>query len=60
MKLNKEQKSILEHANKNGRYCGESKDMTILCENGLMEYIGRLCMIPDPFYKITEKGKNLI
>ncbi len=60
MKLNREQKSILEHTNKNSRYCGGSKDMTILCENGLMEYIGRLFFVPDPYYKITKKGKNLI
>lgn len=60
MQINKEQKLILEHANKNGRYCGGSKDMTILCENGLMEYIGRLSFVPDPYYKITKKGKILI
>lgn len=60
MELNKEQISILQHANKNDRYCGGSKDMTILCENKLMEYIGRLSFVPDPYYKITEKGKSLI
>ena len=33
MQLNKEQKAILEHTKKNGRYCGGSKDMIMLCEN---------------------------
>ncbi len=60
MELNVEQISILKHAYKNGRYCGGSNDMVILCENGLMEYIGRLSFVPDPYYKITAKGKKLI
>ncbi len=56
--LNKEQIAILDHALKNGRYCGSSEDMDVLCEKGLMKYIGRLTMIPDPYYGITREGKN--
>ncbi len=56
--LNKEQIAILDHTEKNGRYCGNSKDMAYLCERGLMKYIARLTMIPDPYYGITREGKN--
>ena len=34
--------------------------MIILCENELMEYIGKLSFVPDSYYKITKKGINLI
>lgn len=60
MKLNKEQIAILEHTNKNEIYCGGSKDMIILCEKGLMELAGSKVYVPDAYYRITRKGKELI
>lgn len=41
-KLNTEQRGILEHTKRNGRYCGRSKDMTALVEMGLMRLLGKV------------------
>lgn len=59
-KLNNEQIAILEHTLKNGRYCGNSKDMEELCKKGLMQYVGRTNICPDEYYQITREGKNAI
>lgn len=59
-KLNKEQKQILEHTEKNGIYCGDSNDMTILCDMGLMGFSGRKSFVPDGYYHITREGENAI
>lgn len=60
MELNNEQKAIIEHTIKNGLFCGGSKDMDGLCEAGLMEYAGKKSFVPDPYYRVTTKGKNVI
>jgi len=56
--LNKEQRSIMQHAVDNGYYCGDSKDMKILCENGFMESAGRKSFVPDEYFRVTSKGKQ--
>ena len=53
MNLSKEQKAIIEHTIKNGIFCGGGKDMQLLCDAGLMEYIGQKSFVPDPYYRVT-------
>lgn len=60
MQLNNEHTAIIEHTIKNGLFCGDSKEMNELCEAGLMEYAGRKSFVPDPYYRVTEKGKDAI
>jgi hypothetical protein len=61
MNINNEQKAILKHANNNnGLYCGGSQTMDSLCKLDLMEYAGKKTFVPDPYYKITGKGKNIL
>ena len=61
MLINEEQMEILKHANKNqGMFCGGGKQMDILCQNELMEFAGRKSFVPDPYYRITTKGRNVI
>ena len=54
--LNAEQKSILEHTNKVRIFCGDSPDMKILCDKGLMESAGRKSFVPDEYFMITNNG----
>lgn len=56
--LNAEQVGILEHTVKVGLFCGDSKDMSILCRQGLMESVGRKSFVPDEYFRITSKGKS--
>jgi len=58
--MNKEQIEILKHTLKVQFYCGDSKDMKILCDYGLMESAGRKSFVPDEYFKITERGKNYL
>lgn len=60
MELNTEQKAIIEHTIKNGIFCGGSKDMDILCDNDLMEFAGKKSFVPDPYYKVTTKGRQAL
>jgi len=60
IELNNEQKAILEHTIKNNMYCGNSEDMEILCANGLMEFAGTKTFVPDPYFRITPKGKDIL
>ncbi len=60
MALNNEQKEIIEHTMRNGLFCGGSKDMDKLVADGLMEYAGEKSFVPDPYYRVTTKGKQAI
>jgi len=60
MDLNKEQIEIIKHTIKNNVFCGGGKDMDVLCEAGLMEYIGRKSFVPDPYYRVTTAGRNAV
>lgn len=60
-KLNAEQIAILQHtANRaaNGLYCGDSLDMQVLVEAGLMEVAGRKPFVTDPYFQLTAKGRK--
>ncbi len=59
IKLNKEQIAILEHTSKTCKlYCGDSEDMSDLCDKGLMKFMGRKSFCKDGYYRITRKGNN--
>ena len=60
MILNKEHKAIIEHTIKNGLFCGSSKEIFELCEAGLLEYVGLKPFVPDPYYRVTPKGRETI
>lgn len=57
MTLNKEHIAIMEHTLKNGSFCGSSKEMIELVENGYMFSLGRKSFVPDEYFQITRKGK---
>ena len=63
MILEKEHIEILKHTKHraaNGLYCGDSPEMTELCNNGLMEYAGRTSFVPDPYYRLTDEGNKIL
>lgn len=60
MKINAEQKAIIEHTIKNGIFCGGGKDMDKLCDAGLMEFAGKKSFVPDPYYRVTSAGKKAL
>ncbi len=58
--LTREQIAILDHAEHRapgGFYCGGGKDMDALVAAGLMAFAGRKSFVPDPYYRITGKGR---
>ena len=62
MKLNKEQIAILKFTeNKvDYLYCGNSLDMQILLNLKLMRYAGKLPYVPDSYFTITKKGREIL
>ena len=63
MELNYEQTEILKHTVSraaNGMYCGGSPDMQKLVDAGLMEFAGKKAMVPDPYFRITAKGREAL
>ena len=60
MELTTEHKAILEHTRINGRFCGNSKEMDELVEEGYMSYLGKAAWCPDPYFQITRKGIDII
>ena len=58
--MNEEHAEILRHAYKTQYYCGGSKEMDDLCESGMMKFAGRKSFVPDPYYKITPKGRSVV
>lgn len=62
MKLTNEQFEILDHTlNRAARrmFCGDSEDMRILVEKGLMKSAGKAPFCPDEYFTITKKGEEL-
>ena len=58
--LTREQREILAHTEyraAGGLYCGGGKVMDELVAAGLMDYVGRKSFVPDPYYRITSKGR---
>jgi hypothetical protein len=60
--LNKNQIEILLHTKlraTDGLFCGGSKDMDDLVEQGLMEFKGKKAFVPDKYYALTIQGDKL-
>lgn len=62
MELSKEHIEIIKHSVKSpqGLFCGGGKEMDELCDEGLMEYVGKKSFVPDPYYRATGKGRESI
>jgi hypothetical protein len=61
--LTRHERDILwhtEHRAAGGFYCGGGPDMDSLVERGLMAYAGRKSFVPDPYYRITSKGREAL
>lgn len=59
--LTREQWSILDHTiNRAARgiFCGDSEDMQALVAAGLMQFAGRVSWVPDPYFRITDAGRD--
>jgi len=59
--LTRHERDILwhtEHRAAGGLYCGEIPESLIT--DGLMEYAGRKSFVPDPYYRITSKGRKAL
>jgi len=62
MKLTNEQIEILEHTAHRatgGLYCGDSSDMQKLIAAGMMESAGRKSFVPDAYFRMTQKAKDM-
>ena len=59
-KLEPEQIEILHHAEQVKFYCGGSKEMDVLVENGYMREAGKKSFVPDMYYQLTGKGKQAL
>jgi hypothetical protein len=60
--LSREQRDILDHTlhrAPQGMYCGGGKEMEALVEMGLMVCVGRKSFVPEPYYRITQKGREV-
>lgn len=58
--LTEEQVGILDHTIHRaacGLYCGDGPDMQVLVKKGMMQMAGRKTFVPDPYFRITGKGK---
>ena len=60
--FNDEHVEILKHTIKcpGELYCGGSPEMDLLVERGYMESAGRKSFVPDEYYRLTGKGKQLL
>lgn len=60
MELTKEHLSIMEHTDLNQMYCGSEPELQELCDAGLMKCMGRKSFVPDPYYRLTDKGRESV
>lgn len=63
MRLTQEHIDIMDHTLKRaagGLYCGDSPLMQELVYQGLMEYAGRKSFVPDPYFRLTAKGREVL
>jgi hypothetical protein len=61
--LTHEQIEILFHTRDRaagGFFCGGSPAMDGLVEQGLMEFAGKKAYVPDSYYRMTPKGRELL
>lgn len=60
MQLTNEHIEILKHTERNGLFCGDSKEMQELCDLKIMEFAGRKSFVPDPYFRLTSDGKSIL
>lgn len=63
MIITKEQRGILEHATYRAvgnLFCGDSDDMQILVQLGLMESAGNKSFAPDEYFRLTRLGRKAL
>lgn len=63
MAITSNQQEILEHTAyraAGGFYCGDSDDMQELVRLGLMVSAGRKPFVPDEYFKLTSKGREVL
>jgi hypothetical protein len=63
MELKTEHIEIMRHTRDRaagGFYCGDSSEMQELVTEGLMAFAGRKSFVPDPYFKLTEKGRDVL
>ncbi len=60
MEVTKEHESIMEHTMKNGLFCGDSQEIRDLCSLKLMKPVGKKSFVPDPYFAITQEGKEYL
>ena len=62
-KLTKNQIEILDHTYHRAAhkmFCGDSKDMQILCKRKLMAQVGHKSFVPEPYFTITTQGIKVL
>lgn len=60
MEMTKEHIGILKHTEKNGLFCGDSKEMQELCDLKMMEFAGKKSFVPDPYFRLMPDGKSAL
>ena len=63
MKITSNQQEILEHTAyraAGGFYCGDSNDLQELVRLGLMTSAGKKPFVPDEYFKLTSKGRQVL
>lgn len=61
--ITNEQLEILRHTAyraAGGLYCGGGADMDRLVRNGFMRCVGWKSFVPDPYFVITEAGRDIL
>ena len=58
MNLSKNHIDIMNHTDLNQVYCGDDPELKELCEAGLIERLGYKVFVPDPYYRLTDKGRE--
>lgn len=58
--LNGEEFGILLHTQKNGRFNGGDSVTASLAERGYLKNIGQPSWVPEPYYTLTEKGREFL
>ena len=63
MNLTNNQRDILDHTAHRaagGFYCGDSKDMQVLVQLGLMVSAGKKSFVVDEYFKLTFEGRKVL
>jgi hypothetical protein len=63
MELSKNQLGILNHTVQRSAhefFCGDSPDMQKLVEKEFMVSAGRKSFVPDEYFQITDKGREVL